>query len=127
MTEPLVPDDHDPAEDAEYVELRFGYRRSAETVDGEHPFEGTSVESHIHHVPDQVVVSSLITLAREILMASMSEHMFRDEVPDEVRKVAAGLMANKWLIQQIESGVFDQRRFENISIPDDARDLFHDD
>ncbi len=120
----LVPDDHDPDEDASYMELRVHYNVSPETVDGQHPMSLGLVEAHIHHVPDSLVVDTFLTLAREALKRAVSHNMFNENVPDEVRQEAAAAMATSLLVDRLRSDEFSMAKVSRFEIPDDARELF---
>lgn len=121
----LVPDDHDPQSDGHYIELRIVFQETIDPVQGEHPLEAGNVEVHVHHVSEPVFVTTMLQLAREAVVRSMMENMFRDDVPEEVRRAAANMMATKFLVAHLESHS-DDNGMTGIKVPDDASELFGD-
>jgi hypothetical protein len=119
----LVPDDHEPDEEGNYVELRLDF----------HPPEGdempvlAQVQIHSHHVPDNLYIDTLLVLAREHMKKTMAENMFKESVPEAVRAFAAGLMANKYLAQRLEDPTLGATQPIDFKVPDDARELFDND
>lgn len=119
----LVPDDHDPQEEGNYIEMRLTFS----PPDGENLPTLAQVEIHSHHVPDNLYVDTLLILAREQMKRAMSSNMFKDSVPDQVRDFAANLMATKYLAQRLESGDLGSTEPIEFKVPDDARELFDND
>lgn len=128
MTEPLVPPDHDPQEDASYAEFRFTFFEGPDKDDEGNPkMIVGQMEAHLHHVPEAALVDSLLVYARQIVASHMGEHMFNDRVPDVVRQTAADMLATNWLTSRLNSGDLIQTKPVEFAVPDDASELFSGD
>lgn len=121
MAEPLVPDDHDSEEDASYAEFRFTFYEDGSERDSEGNPKVIvgQMESHLHHVPEAALVDSLLVYARTLVSAHMSDHMFSERVPQEVRDTAAAMLATNWLVNRLNSGDLIQTKPIEFSVPDD--------
>jgi hypothetical protein len=126
----LVPDDHDPQGEGHYVEVRLDFYA---TDDAERDDEGLpklnlgSVQVHSHHVPDNLYVETLLIMARDCVAKSMAQNMFREEVPEPVRMMAASMMASQYLKQRLEDPTFGAEETINALVPDDISSLLDDD
>lgn len=116
----LVPDDHDPAEDGHYIELRLDFHPPAEDAGP----TLAQVQMHSHHIPDNLYVDTLLILARDAMVRTMAENMFKESVPTEVRAFAARMMANRFLMSRLESNDLGSTEAVNFTVPDDASELF---
>lgn len=128
MTEPLVPPDHDPQEDASYAEFRFIFYEGAEKdSEGNPAVILGSMESHLHHVPESALVDSLLVYARTLVANHMGERMFNERVPEPVRETASAMLATNWLVSRLNSGDLISTKPIEFAVPDDASELFSGD
>jgi hypothetical protein len=118
----IVPDDHDPQSDGNYIEIRLDF---AEPNGDEQPALA-QVQVHTHHVPDGMFIDALLALAKEQVKKAMVTNMFKDSVPDQVRAFAANIMVNKYLTDRINSGEIGIAEQIDFKVPDDARELFEE-
>jgi hypothetical protein len=126
--ERLVPDDHDPQEDASYAEFRITFYQNGLEKDDEGNPKMTigQVESHLHHVHEASLVDTLLVIARQYVASHMGESMFSEAVPQEVRDVAANMLATNWIVNRLKSGDLIQSQPVQFAVPDDASELFSD-
>lgn len=124
--ENLVPDDHDPHEDASYAEFRFVYYEDGSRLDDEgKPMQVVgSTELHIHNVASVALIDSLLTVARRVIADQMAEQMFNENVPEGVRRQASQELAVSWLTQRLHSPELAQSETVDFDVPDDASELF---
>jgi hypothetical protein len=126
--ERLVPEDHDPQEDASYAEFRFTFYEDGANLDPEGKPRTTlgQVESHMHHVDEASLVDTLLVIARKIVADRMGDSMFNERVPEEVRHQAATMLATNWLTNRLNSGDLITAMPVEFVIPDDASELLGD-
>jgi hypothetical protein len=126
--ERLVPDDHDPQEDASYAEFRFTFYEDGTNRDDEGNPSVTlgQIESHFHHVNESTLVDSLLVVARKIVADHMGQSMFNERVPEEVRETAANMLATNWLTNRLNSGDLVNAKPVEFHVPDDASELLGD-
>lgn len=126
--ERLVPEDHDPQEDASYAEFRFTFFEDGGnlTEDGRPAVTLGQVESHLHHVDQATLVDTLLVIARKFVADQMGESMFNERVPEEVRNQAATMLATNWLTNRLNSGDLISAQPVEFAVPDDASELLGD-
>jgi hypothetical protein len=124
----LVPEDHDPQEDASYAEFRFTFFEDGSNPkeDGKPSVTLGQVESHLHHVDSGTLVDTLLVIARKFVADGMSENMFNERVPEAVRNQAAAMLATNWLINRLNSGDLINSQPVEFAVPDDASELLGD-
>lgn len=123
----MVPDDHEPTDDGIYFEMRIEFVAAPDTINGKVPLSVGGIETHVHHLDPQIAIDAMLHVAKEMVQSSMIEHMFRDEVPDEVKREASNVMALKYLVQRMESKEFNENGKIDFTVPDDASELFKGD
>lgn len=121
----MVPDDHDPNEDASYAEFKFTFYEdgSEKDDDGNPKLIVGQMEAHIHHVNEAALVDTLLVYARMLVASHMGESMFNERVPQEVRDTAAAMLATNWLVSRLNSGELIQTKPIEFSVPDDLSGL----
>lgn len=118
-------EDRDHA-DGHYVELRLDFDAGEPDETGAHPLTFGAMKTHLHHVPNGLYVDSLLVMARHHVAEAMKDNSFRDNVPPEVRRHAAKMMATRWLMERLESPELADIDPIDATVPDDASSLFED-
>lgn len=113
---------HDREEHASYAEFRINWEVK-ENEDGSREGDIASVESHIHGVPDGVVIDALLILAKQLLMQSQVKEIFSEGVPDNIREAMLNMFANTLLKQRLESPEVSGTGLDSVMVPNDISEL----
>ncbi len=124
--ENLVPDDHDPNEDASYADIRMTFYDDGKNLDEDgNPTQTIGgTEIHVHHVGSFVLVDALLLIARKVIADEMADQMFNENVPADVRAEAADLMATHFLQHRLGSKELHGSTAVDMTVPNDASELF---
>lgn len=117
---PDVP--HDPQSDGHYYEVRIEFDVT-EDEDGDLRGVAAHVDSHVHHVPMQAVVDTLLLLCVGYIKDGMSERTFAEGVPDFVREGMTNAFVQMYLKQRVEAVAKDGVVMDAIHVPDDISGL----
>jgi hypothetical protein len=116
---------HDPQEAGHYAEFRITF--DVIDIDGE-TREGSigNIESHVHHVPDNIVVDALLILAKNIVSRSTVERVFSENVPESVKEVMLSAFAAMILKGRLDSPEVSGTGLAHVEIPNDISELLDD-
>lgn len=116
-------DEHD--DDRHYIQVEVEFFDNGGTDSGEEESEWTvgHIQTHFHGVPPNMIVDALLVIARDTVQQGMSEHMFNEAVPDQVREIAARVMATQYLAGRIQNPDIMNAIGVSANVPDDISSL----
>ncbi len=120
---PFTEEDHQECEhkDERFLQITVEYGPIGDSAD-EAPVLG-SVGMHMHNLPPQVLVDTLVTVALEVIKSGMNVQEVlntESDLPPEITQAVLDTVARKFLSGRIERG---GGRLEAIGIPEDISEL----